>query len=208
MDNEKIRLRAASPYNGALTREQYLFYEMRTICQLHREGYSDVEIIEKVYRENLFQYPTDRSLKRLARACLRRLHILEDEDLIAALAEGAPVLARQVCLYAYMKQFRLVRDFMVNVIGEKFRQRDYYFSRLEVSQFFLHLQEQDASVATWSEQTIAKLKQVLVKLLVDNEYLDNTKATTLNCVTIEPELDNALRALGDTQALAAFNVLI
>ena len=47
-----------SPYvgSGQITREQFLFYEMRTTAKLLSSGLSDKEIIEKIIQENLFQY--------------------------------------------------------------------------------------------------------------------------------------------------------
>ena len=52
---DKSALRAASPYNAVITREQFLFYETRTTAKLVCEGLSDDEIIDRVIRENLFQ---------------------------------------------------------------------------------------------------------------------------------------------------------
>ncbi len=71
----------------------------------------------------------------------------------------------------------------------------------------MHLQEQDDWVATWSEATIARIKQVLTKILVETEYLDDLKADHLNPVLIEPILENAIRAAGLEIALPAFNCL-
>ena len=71
----------------------------------------------------------------------------------------------------------------------------------------MRLQEQDDWVATWSKSTITKLKQVLQRILVENEYLDSTGADHLNPVLISPVLENAIRSSGDTSALAAFNCL-
>ena len=47
-----------SKYNGGLTREQFLFYEMRTTAKLLNDGYSEPEAVEKIINENLFQYLT------------------------------------------------------------------------------------------------------------------------------------------------------
>ena len=55
-----------SPYKGSgnLTREQFLFYEMRTTAKLMKTGIDDAQIIESIIADNLFQYPTEKSLKR------------------------------------------------------------------------------------------------------------------------------------------------
>lgn len=79
-----------------------------------------------------------------------------------------------------MKQSRLVWDFMIQVVGEKFRLKDMSFGKMEASVFLMRLQEQDDYVASWSPSTIDKIRQVLIKILVENEYLDNTNSDHLS----------------------------
>lgn len=205
---ELLRYKEKSPYekSGSLTREQYLFNETRVVGELYLQGMTDEEIIEKVYNENLFRYPTEKMLRNIARVCLKRIHALEDDRLIKALVEMPGSIAKQVCLYAMMKQNRLINDFMLKVIGHKFIERDYGFSKLVVSSFLIDLQEQDPWVASWSPSTINKIRQVIVKTLVDNEYLDDNKSRQLNTITINSVLEEVLRDK-DKAALAAFNCL-
>jgi hypothetical protein len=196
-----------SPYKGSasITREQFLFYEMRTTARLMQEDLSEEQVIEQIVQENLFQYPTEKSVRRMAKACVRRLKNLGDETLIEAISARPSEEAKQVCMYSMMKQYRLIWDFMITVIGEKYRMQDFSFSRMDVNVFFMQLQEQDDYVAGWSENTLTKIKQVIVKMLVENEYLDNLKAEHINPVWLSPTLDNAIRSNGDERALAAFN---
>ena len=193
------------PYRAVLTREPFLFYETRATARLTMEGLGDEEITNRVVRENVFQYPTEKSLRRMTRTCLQRLHALDDETLIEAIAAQPQDVAKQICLYAMMKQYRLVHDFMISVIGEHFRQQDLSLSRMDVNVFFLRLQEQDDAVATWSATTIAKLEQVLMRILVENEYLDDVKSDRLNPVLLGNLLENAMRANGDEYMFPAFN---
>ena len=201
LEKEKIALRDASPYNAAITREQFLFYEVRTTAKLVCEGLNNDEVVDRIVNENLFQYPTEKSVKKMALACLRRLEALEDQTLVAAIADQPSDVSRQICLYAMIRQYRLVQDFMLTVIGEKYRLLDASFSKMDLNVFFQRLQEQDDWVA------ITKLKQVLQKLLVDNEYLDSTEAARLNPVLISSLLENAIRADGQEYLLPAFNCL-
>jgi len=194
-----------TPYKASITREPFLFYEMRTTAKLMVEGLSDEEIVRRIADENLFQYPTERSVKRMAKACVSRLHGMDDADLVKAVAAKPQDVAGQVCLYAMMKEHCLISDFMLTVIGEKYRTQDMSFGRIDVNTFFLRLQEQDDAVATWSEQTIQKLGQVIMRILVDNEYLDSAKANRLNPVLISSILENALRAGKDIYMLPAFH---
>ena len=45
----------------------------------------------------------------------------------------------------------------------------------------------------------------MVKILVENEYLDNIKADHINPVWLNSTLENAIRNNSDERALTAFN---
>ena len=193
------------PYIASLTREPFLFYEMRTTAKLLSSGMSNNDVVTQITSDNLFQYPTEKSVARMAKACLKRLAAMDDNDLVRAIAQQPTDVAKQICLYAMMKQSRLMWEFMLTVIGEKYRLKDSSFGRIDLNIYFMRLQEQDDAVATWSEGTITKLKQVLAKVLVENEYLDNIRADHLNPVYLHPILENAIRSHGDLMVLPAFN---
>lgn len=193
------------PYKATFTREQFLFHEMRVVSQLILDGMTDQEIIDEVMKGNLFQYPTEKSIKRITQNCLKRIHLLDDKRLIDIIANGASDSAKQVCLYAMMNQYRVINEFMVSVIGEKYRLKDLSFSKKDINVFFSRLQEQSDVVASWSDSTIQKLKQVLLKMLVDTEYLDSTKSETLNTVLLDFDLKNILIDKRDYATLSVFN---
>ena len=197
----------SSPYSAVITREQFLFYEMRTTAKLVAEGLNDEQVADRITSDNLFQYPTEKSVRRMALTCLRRLKALDDLELVAAIGSQPSDVSKQICLYAMMKQYRLVWDFMITVVGAKYENRDMSFSRMDFNVFMMRLQEQDDWVASWSDSTVTKVKQVLARILVDNEYLDSTTADHLNPVLIYPVLEDAIRSSGDTKALTAFNCL-
>lgn len=193
------------PYIASLTREPFLFYEMRTTAKLMCDGLRDAEVVSRIAEENLFQYPTEKTISRIARACIKRLRAMEDETLIKAISNQPSDVAKQVCLYAMMKQSRLVWEFMLTVIGEKYRLRDTSFGKIDLNSFFMRLQEQDDTVAGWSETTITKLKQIIARVLVETEYLDDIRADHLNPVWLNPILENAIRSNNDDIILPAFN---
>ena len=193
------------PYIASLTREPFLFYEMRTTAKLINSGLSEEDTVAQITKNNLFQYPTEKSVARMAKACIKRLAAMEDLVLIKAIAKQPTDVSKQICLYAMMKQSRLMWEFMLTVIGEKYRLKDSSFGRIDLNIYFMRLQEQDDAVATWSEGTITKLKQVLAKVLVENEYLDDVRADHLNPVYLHPILENAIRSHGELMVLPAFN---
>ena len=193
------------PYNGTITAEQFLFYEMRIVSKQYLEQKPIEEIIAYIKRDNLFQYPTERMVIRIARACYKRLVALDNEKLVYEVANAPVEVAKQINLYAMMRYNRLVREFMQGLIGEKYRQQDFSYTKKDINVFFSRLQEQNDDVAVWSEQTIAKLKQVLTKCLIETEMLDSVRDTTLNPIFISEELETGIRENNDLTALAAFN---
>lgn len=199
-----------SPYKGSgqLTREQFLFYEMRTTAILMSEGLKDTEIIKRIVDDNLFQYPTERSLVSISKACIARLYALKDEGLVTAIATKPMDTAKQICLYAMMKRYRLIWDFMLTVIGEKYRLQEFSFGKKDINIFFMQIQEQDDFVSSWSESTIKKIRQVLIKILVENNYLDDANSEHLNPVMLNSMLENVIRHNSDEKALPAFNCFL
>lgn len=196
---------ATTFYSGSLTAEQFLFYEIRITSKFYIQGISVGEAIPKIKEHNLFQYPTERQISRMTRACYRRLDSLNSQFLTQKISDAPTAVAKQINLYAIMRYNRLVWDFMMQVIGEKFRTQDFSFTRKDLNTFFSHLQAQNDSVAGWSENTINKIKSVLVRCLVETEYLDHFKSKTLNSVSLCEELEQGIRENNDTEVLPAFN---
>ena len=196
-------------YNGALTREQFLLREMRIVAKLRLEGFSDEEIVDKVWEQNLFQYPTEKLLKNKAQACLRRLNALNETPLlIDILARGSVNEARQAALIAMMLKSALLSEFMVSVIGEKYRILDRTLSRKDLSVFFLRLQQQDQDVAGWSVSTVEKIKTVILNCLKETGYIKDVREGILYPVYLPEQMTQAIRNAGFSAILPAFNVFI
>ena len=163
-------------------------------------------------RLNLFQYPTERELKSISKACCRRLDALSDDDatreaLILLIAHGTPEEARQTNLYALMRTFRLAWEFMVAVVGQHYRNFDPNLPRRDIASFLEQLRTQDERVAGWSDATMNKIRQVLTAALVECAMYDR-KTETLQPVFLGVSLEQGIRANGDEVCLPAFNCLI
>ncbi len=193
------------PYNGCLTAEQFLFREMRIVSKLYLEDLSLKEIIGVIRQDNLFQYPTERKISRLTGACHRRIIALGNDKLVYEVANAPIDIAKQINLYAMMRYNRLAREFMIDLVGEKYRQHDFSYTRRDTNGFFSRLRQQNDDVAAWSELTITKLRQVMTRCLIETEMLDDVRDTTLNSILISEELERGIRENNDLMALPAFN---
>ena len=196
-----------SDYYGGITAEQFLFYEIRIAAKFYLESVPVEDAIKKIKEENLFQYPTERSTSRMVKSCYKRLDALDNYQLRYALAFSPSNIAKQINLYAIMRWNRIVWDFMTKVIATKYKNLDLNFSKADLNRFFAELQDENEAISKWSESTISKLKMVLVKMLVETQFLESTRSTTLKPIIISDELENGIRTNNDFAALAAFNCL-
>ena len=194
------------PYR-TITREQFLFNEMRIVARLLNEGKSDNQIIQEVATNNLFQYPTERMIKNIAQVCLNRFNKANSQELVDIVANDSAEAAKQACLFLMMNYYRLVWEFMITVIGEKYRTMDNSFTKMDMNSFFTRLQEQNDTVASWSDSTITKCKQVLKKILVENGYLNNSKSEVLNPVLLDFRVKEAIEKINSREALIAFGCM-
>lgn len=84
-----------SPYRASLTRDPFLFYEIRTTATLLSDGMNDEQALERIISGNLYQYPTEKSVRRMSKACIARLRYMSDTDLIDAIAHQAQDVAKR-----------------------------------------------------------------------------------------------------------------
>ena len=106
-----------------------------------------------------------------------------------------------------MNYYRLVWEFMINVVGEKYRTKNNSFGKVDLNSFFTQLQEQNETVASWSDSTVNKCKQVLKKSLVEAGYLDNARSQELNHILLDPELKDVIEHTQNPNALIAFGCM-
>lgn len=197
MDNKAL-------YSSSLTREPFMFYEMKVTAELLNEGLTDSYVIQKIIDNNLYQYPTEKSLKIRAQACVRRLRYIDEEMLMWINTKPIDV-AKQVCLYTLMKDSRLVNDFFITIIGEKYAVGDFYYKRSIIKEYFIQLQEQNKKVNLWSETTIKKLSSVISSILKEVGYIDNFNSDHLNEIIIYYKLKEKIILNNEEKLLLAFN---
>ena len=137
---------------------------------------------------------------------MKRLDCIADMPYVLdVLANGTIGEAKQAALVALMCQSLLMQDFMVTVIGDKYRRLDMTLTRRDMNIFFERLAEQNEDVASWSEQTIKKLKVVIRACLRETEYIQGTEET-LYPVLLGDEFAAAIKEAGYRYFLPAFNV--
>ena len=202
-------------YRGSITREQWLVDETRTGARLRLEDPSVLDtraLAAHILENNLFQYPTEREVGSIARACARRLDALSTdperrERLTRLIAHGTIEQLRQANFYALMCDNRLVWDFMTCVVESKFSLLDMHLGKAEIATFLEGLRAQDERVATWSPATLNKLRQVLAQCLEQCGMYER-KTEQLSTLLLDYDLENLIRENGDAGILPAFGLAL
>lgn len=189
-------------YSSVLTGAGFMLYEVKQVAKLKQQGYSDKEIRYKVLEENIFQYEKLSSVKRAMPYILKRVDLL-DELLMQLLIDEPYEVGKVVNLYAIMKFDRLFYEFMQEVVAEKLNNNDYYLDKVDVNVFFAAKMEQSVFMTSWSDTTVAKLKQVFKKILLNAGLLKDLKSNELNRLYIDERVKIHLNHLGEAKYLQA-----
>ncbi len=183
-------------YSSALTGAGFMLYEVKQIAKLKEAGFSDKDIRYKVLDENIFQYDKLSSVKRALPYILKRVDVL-DGTLRKLLIEESFEVGKVINLYAIMKADRLFYEFMQEVVAEKLKKDNYYIDKMDVNFFFATKIEQSTTISNWSDSTIAKLKQVFKKILLEVGILESLKTGELNRLIVDSQVSEHLQSIGE-----------
>ena len=105
MNQNDKALKAASPYSAVITREQFLFYEMRTTAKLIQEGLKEQEIVSRIAHDIYSDYGTDG----------KYILDMEEQRLIVCQSHAVGGVLKKRLLDAYMSYREKV---CVNPLGD------------------------------------------------------------------------------------------
>lgn len=191
---------------GSLTREKFLRNEMRLIARLRCDGVSDEDIVRQAVEQNLFQFPTTKESRSIARACLARLDALGDDVLVRLVAEGTPTQAVQVSIYAMMRLYALMRVFMIDEVGGHYLAMNPVLTNTDMNAFMTRYRAECAVAAGWSEATVKRLKGTLHHCLIEGGYLRKGSDELLP-VLPDAAVEAGIRDNHDEPALVAFGLV-
>ena len=126
------------------------------------------------------------------------------EKLYEIVANGLPEEAAQANLYAMMVVYPLMGRFMMEVVAEHLRQGNTELTRQDLNAFFTRMQVEDSQVASWTDNTIRRIKSTLTNCLVQAGYLEKRTSTKLQCPLLSEEVKQCIIANGDAHLLPAF----
>ena len=182
-------------YSARMTGAGFLLYEIKAIAKLIIENATEEDIERKVYDDNLFQYNKPASIKRIFPLVRERCKVLPIK-LLQLLVYETVANAKLINLLSIMEEDKLFKDFMVESVGECYRDNDLLYGKVDVNRYFNVKSEQDSKVAGFKDSTRNKLRQVFLKILVEAGILSKIKDGELIPVSMDVYLKERLSELG------------
>lgn len=189
-------------YSAKLTGESLLLFEFKIVAELKKKGLSDKEIRNLIKEDNLFQYKYKSSINRRLTPLIQRVNII-DEYLLDMFINDPYDTGKFINFYAIMKNDRLFFEFMNEVVREKLNSTSEIIEKKDINLFFQQKAEQSEIVSKWSETTVSKLKQVIMKILSEVGIVEDIKTGKVHKLYISEELKNYLIKLGDKSYVIA-----
>lgn len=184
-------------YKSTIKSRPYLYKETKKAAILIKQGFTVDGIKRKSIEDNIFQLESESRKKEVASIIVARLKDL-DKFIIDKISEGNVETSKILVLYAIIKTDRLFFEFMNEVYREKLLLRDLFLRDKDFNIFFQNKREQSEKVASWSEYTFKKLKQVYVKILFECGLIENQKGDRkIKTPILESEVKEYLCKIGD-----------
>lgn len=158
-------------YSAKLTGEPFLYNETMIIARLILDGENPVVLKRRNKEENLIKYKSIKSVERTNSPIFRRLGIMDDSTLNAFVKSDLET-SKYILLYVIMKTDRLVLDFIREVYKDKLMMRKDYIEKFDVDNWYEEKCILSNTLKERTESTSNKLKQVIIKILLDSGLVE------------------------------------
>lgn len=184
-------------YKSTIKSRPYLYKETKKAVSLINKGLQINKIKEKALEDNIFQLESEDRKKEVASIITSRLKML-DKRIIYSIENSNIETSKILVLYAILKTDKLFFEFINEVYKEKILLKDLFIRDKDFNLFFQNKIEQSEKVASWSEYTFKKLKQVYIRVLFESGLIVNQKGDReIKVPIIEPEVKDYLYSIGD-----------
>jgi len=146
------------------------FNESLQVAELFNETGNWQKTRDQVLSKNLLQTRTESSAKRRAREICSRLELLT-EDQLQLLLSGSRQEQQYLLWIAVCKCYSFIRDFMIEIVREKYLRMDLHLQSQDYDIFFEDKAEWHEELEQLRDSTRAKLRQVLFKTMREAEII-------------------------------------
>ncbi len=158
---------------AARTNHAFVLTETLRVAELMYQGATQEDIRQRVLVEDLFQLRSQVSRERALQTILKRLQQVP-EEYIQLIATGNPDIRRFTILFLILREHRLLRELIDEVLLDKIKGFDYVVTTADLRTFFEGKRDQNSTVAAWSDSTYKKAASNTLLVLVNAGLLQPT----------------------------------
>lgn len=149
----------------ALTKNAFSLPETVAIASLLSKGTSPKQLRQQVLEDDILQLRSRSSREGALQTVLKRLKAVP-ENYVHLLASDNPDTRRSTLLFLVLRENRLLRELVTEVLIEKRNRLDTTITAADLRTFFEAKREQEPTVAQWSTSTYERTIQNTVLTLV------------------------------------------
>jgi len=187
-------------YSAGIVSHAFWLSETRKTAELLVAGEDLKQIRFLAQTENIYQVKNETRALRIANAIVQRLESLP-KVLMEQIANSDIGTAKLLILISIMKTDLLFFEFMHEVYRPAILLGEYIITDRAINSFFDEKKAQSEIVANWTEETIKRIKQCYIKLMVEAGVL-NKKADERKIII--PLVDYNLRKQMEDNGLTSY----
>ena len=197
--------RSQKIYDAQIVAGSLLVPESRHVARLLLMKADHEQWRKAILQDNILQKRSPATAKRQARLIRNRLELMKP-SLWSMVAEGNQEVATQALLAAAIKHSRLLGDYMDNILREQWLTFKRRLSSTDWNRFIELCVQVEPCILEWSESTLAKLRQVIFRILAEARYLESTRSLKLLHVSVVPEVKGYLVKYSEDYVLGCMEV--
>ena len=190
-------------YSSGLVSESFWFIECKKIIKLKYDGRSWDEIKAMCLEDNLLGISKGYRAKRIFGYLKNRISTL-DEKIMKLFLEGDLSTQKIIILIAVAKQNKLFYEFLYQVYREKVILGSNELNDNDINIFFKNKQDQNEDIASWTDNTLKRLRSTYMNFMVDAGLLTvNGRKKEPTPPVIDITLEHYFKDNGEMQLIKA-----
>ena len=157
---------------------------------------------DKTFKENLMEKDKKSSVIRYFALMKQRLEVLNEEEL-SLLVDGTAAVRRLIVLLAICKAHSFIFDFISENLRESFYNQYEKVTQANFNEFFNEKKYIHPELEAVTDQTVAKMKQVVFRILEQLEIIESVDTGLLQRPYLPEKVERTI-VKDDPKLLAAF----
>lgn len=179
-------------YNFAFTGASMKFHDFMRLAYYVEEN--QIDIMNDMPDPNLIMGRSNtRTNKREFRELIKRYKLLTPTQR-SLLLDLDVIAQKQLAMIGICKLYAFVRDFIIEVVREKFLVLDFKLTDGDYQSFFNRKIELHPELEQFSDSTVKKARQVTWRMLEQGGLIDNTKSRNILPQFVNQQLVNVVRS--------------